>query len=138
MSMGLAAGYPMDAVITAKFRKRGLCNQAEGERLLAFTNTADPVLTRLMGPPGACRMTRGPIRQFHHSIVTRVTDLSRSPQQPQCHLVFFSRRHLTADFARARLVFYDDGTKLTTASHGATLPSKSMCVAPPPSQLSVP
>lgn len=43
MSMGLAAGYPMDAVITAKFRKRGLCNQAEGERLLAFTNTADPL-----------------------------------------------------------------------------------------------
>ncbi|MEW6398753.1 MAG: sporulation integral membrane protein YlbJ [Bacillota bacterium] len=43
MSMGLAAGYPMDAVITAKFRKQGLCNQAEAERLLAFTNTADPL-----------------------------------------------------------------------------------------------
>ncbi|HHY95373.1 MAG TPA: sporulation integral membrane protein YlbJ, partial [Firmicutes bacterium] len=43
MSMGLAAGYPMDAVITAKFRQRGLCTQAEGERLLAFTNTADPL-----------------------------------------------------------------------------------------------
>ena len=43
MSMGLAAGYPMDAVITGKFRRRGLCTQAEGERLLAFTNTADPL-----------------------------------------------------------------------------------------------
>ncbi len=43
MSMGLAAGYPMDAVITAKFRRKGLCSQAEGERLLAFTNTADPL-----------------------------------------------------------------------------------------------
>lgn len=43
LSMGLAAGYPMDAVITAKFRKQGLCTRVEGERLLAFTNTADPI-----------------------------------------------------------------------------------------------
>ena len=43
LSMGLAAGYPMDAVITAKFRRLKLCTQIEGERLLAFTNTADPL-----------------------------------------------------------------------------------------------
>lgn len=43
LSMGLAAGYPMDAVITAKFRRGGLCTRIEGERLLAFTNTADPL-----------------------------------------------------------------------------------------------
>jgi len=43
MSMGLAAGYPMDAVITARFRNMNLCNRVEGERLLAFTNTADPL-----------------------------------------------------------------------------------------------
>ncbi|MCY0876625.1 MAG: sporulation integral membrane protein YlbJ [Firmicutes bacterium] len=43
LSMGLAAGYPMDAVITARFRKNGLCSRIEGERLLAFTNTADPL-----------------------------------------------------------------------------------------------
>lgn len=43
LSMGLAAGYPMDAVITAKFRRSGLCSRIEGERLLAFTNTADPL-----------------------------------------------------------------------------------------------
>ncbi len=43
LSMGLAAGYPMDAVITAKFRRAELCTQIEGERLLAFTNTADPL-----------------------------------------------------------------------------------------------
>ncbi len=43
LSMGLAAGYPMDAVITAKFRKTGACTRVEGERLLAFTNTADPL-----------------------------------------------------------------------------------------------
>lgn len=43
LSMGLAAGYPMDAVITAKFRAGRLCTRIEGERLLAFTNTADPL-----------------------------------------------------------------------------------------------
>ncbi|NLW55502.1 MAG: sporulation integral membrane protein YlbJ [Firmicutes bacterium] len=43
LSMGLAAGYPMDAVITGKFRRMNLCSQIEGERLLAFTNTADPL-----------------------------------------------------------------------------------------------
>lgn len=43
LSMGLAAGYPMDAVITGKFRRLGLCTRVEGERLLAFTNTADPL-----------------------------------------------------------------------------------------------
>ena len=43
LSMGLAAGYPMDAVITGKFRRARLCNRVEGERLLAFTNTADPI-----------------------------------------------------------------------------------------------
>jgi sporulation integral membrane protein YlbJ len=42
-SMGLAAGYPMDAVLTAKFRRQNLCTRAEGERLLAFTNSADPL-----------------------------------------------------------------------------------------------
>jgi sporulation integral membrane protein YlbJ len=43
LSMGLAAGYPMDAVITSRFREQGLCTRVEGERLLAFTNTADPL-----------------------------------------------------------------------------------------------
>ena len=41
-SMGLAAGYPMDAVLTAKFRKQGLCTKTEGERLLGFSNSAEP------------------------------------------------------------------------------------------------
>jgi sporulation integral membrane protein YlbJ len=43
LSMGLAAGYPMDAVITSRFREQKLCTRVEGERLLAFTNTADPL-----------------------------------------------------------------------------------------------
>lgn len=57
-SMGLAAGYPMDAVLTAKFRRQGLCTKVEGERLLAFTNSADPlflwgaVAVGMFGMPG--------------------------------------------------------------------------------------
>ncbi|NLY75669.1 MAG: sporulation integral membrane protein YlbJ [Firmicutes bacterium] len=43
LSMGLAAGYPMDAVITGKFRRNKMCTRVEGERLLSFTNTADPL-----------------------------------------------------------------------------------------------
>ncbi|HWI52435.1 MAG TPA: sporulation integral membrane protein YlbJ [Symbiobacteriaceae bacterium] len=43
LSMGLAAGYPMDAVITARFRKQEMCTRTEGERMLAFSNTADPL-----------------------------------------------------------------------------------------------
>ncbi len=43
LSMGLAAGYPMDAVITAKFRRQGMCTRVEAERMLAFSNTADPL-----------------------------------------------------------------------------------------------
>lgn len=43
LSMGLASGYPMDAVITSKFRKSKLCTAVEAERLLSFTNTADPL-----------------------------------------------------------------------------------------------
>lgn len=43
LSMGLAAGYPMDAVITGKFRRSQMCTRIEGERLLSFTNTADPL-----------------------------------------------------------------------------------------------
>lgn len=43
LSMGLAAGYPMDAVITGRFRRQGLCSRVEGERMLAFSNTADPL-----------------------------------------------------------------------------------------------
>ncbi len=56
LSMGLAAGYPMDAVITSRFRKSGMCTRVEGERMLAFSNTADPVLTLLSarGARGYC------------------------------------------------------------------------------------
>lgn len=43
LSLGLASGYPMDAVITSKLKKNNLCSDVEAERLLAFSNTADPL-----------------------------------------------------------------------------------------------
>lgn len=43
MAMGLASGYPIGAILTAKLRRRNLCNQVEGERLFSFCNTADPL-----------------------------------------------------------------------------------------------
>src|SRR6056297_3346133 len=43
MAMGLASGYPIGAKITANLRQKNLCTKTEGERLLSFTNTADPL-----------------------------------------------------------------------------------------------
>ncbi len=42
-AMGLVGGYPIGARITANLRRKGLCNQIEGERLVSFSNTADPL-----------------------------------------------------------------------------------------------
>jgi len=43
MAMGLASGYPIGAMLTARLREQGLCSRTEGERLMSFTNTADPL-----------------------------------------------------------------------------------------------
>jgi sporulation integral membrane protein YlbJ len=43
MAMGLASGFPIGAVLTAELRTQNLCNRVEAERLLSFTNTADPL-----------------------------------------------------------------------------------------------
>ncbi len=43
MAMGLASGYPIGSVLTAKLRRQGLCTKTEAERLMSFTNTADPL-----------------------------------------------------------------------------------------------
>ncbi|SKA06637.1 sporulation integral membrane protein YlbJ [Selenihalanaerobacter shriftii] len=42
-AMGLASGYPIGAKITGNLRRRKLCTQVEGERLVSFCNTADPL-----------------------------------------------------------------------------------------------
>lgn len=43
MAMGLASGYPIGAKITGELRRQNLCTRIEGERLVSFTNTADPL-----------------------------------------------------------------------------------------------
>lgn len=43
MAMGLASGYPIGSVLTARLRRQNLCNKEEAERLMSFTNTADPL-----------------------------------------------------------------------------------------------
>ncbi|QTL98171.1 sporulation integral membrane protein YlbJ [Iocasia frigidifontis] len=43
MAMGLASGYPIGAKITGNLRRKNLCTKTEGERLVSFTNTADPL-----------------------------------------------------------------------------------------------
>ncbi len=43
VAMGIASGYPIGAKITGKLRRDKLCTQAEGERLVSFANTADPL-----------------------------------------------------------------------------------------------
>lgn len=43
MAMGLASGFPIGAILTSELRRRNLCNRVEAERLLSFTNTADPL-----------------------------------------------------------------------------------------------
>lgn len=43
MAMGLASGFPIGAVLTGQLRRDNLCSKTEAERLLSFTNTADPL-----------------------------------------------------------------------------------------------
>ncbi|MDI3534536.1 MAG: hypothetical protein PWQ82_901 [Thermosediminibacterales bacterium] len=43
MAMGLASGYPIGAMLTGKLRRQNLCSKTEAERLMSFTNTADPL-----------------------------------------------------------------------------------------------
>lgn len=43
MSVGLASGFPIGSILTAKLRRQKLCTKEEGERLMSFTNTADPL-----------------------------------------------------------------------------------------------
>lgn len=43
LAMGLASGYPIGAKLTGELRRKKMCTQIQGERLLCFTNTADPL-----------------------------------------------------------------------------------------------
>lgn len=43
MAVGLASGFPIGSILTARLRRQNLCSKEEGERLMSFTNTADPL-----------------------------------------------------------------------------------------------
>ena len=43
MAVGLASGFPLGSILTAKIRREKLCTKTEAERLICFTNTADPL-----------------------------------------------------------------------------------------------
>ena len=43
MAVGLASGFPIGSVLTARLRRERMCTKAEAERLMSFTNTADPL-----------------------------------------------------------------------------------------------
>lgn len=90
MSMGLASGYPMDAVITCKFRKNKLCTSVEAERLLSFTNTADPlfmfgaVAVGMFGMPelGATIALAHYVSSFLVGVIFRFHGMSRDNHMP--------------------------------------------------------
>lgn len=43
VAMGLASGYPMSAKLTTKLRKDKLITRSQGERLVSFTTSSDPI-----------------------------------------------------------------------------------------------
>ncbi|UHA74656.1 sporulation integral membrane protein YlbJ [Paenibacillus sp. 481] len=43
VAMGYASGYPVGARLTTRLRMQGLISREEGERLVAFTTTSDPI-----------------------------------------------------------------------------------------------
>ena len=43
VAIGLASGYPIGAKISTRLREENLCTRLEAERLIGFTNTADPL-----------------------------------------------------------------------------------------------
>lgn len=45
MAIGLASGYPIGAKITSRLREQNMLSKVEAERLVCFTNTADPLLS---------------------------------------------------------------------------------------------
>lgn len=43
LAMGFASGYPMGAKLTTRLREQNLLTKSEGERLVSFTSTSDPL-----------------------------------------------------------------------------------------------
>ncbi|GJM81041.1 hypothetical protein HMSSN139_35370 [Paenibacillus sp. HMSSN-139] len=43
LAMGFASGYPVSAKLATKLREQRLVSRAEGERLVSFTTSSDPI-----------------------------------------------------------------------------------------------
>lgn len=43
LAVGLASGFPIGSVLTTRLYRDGMCSRTEAERLMSFTNTADPL-----------------------------------------------------------------------------------------------
>ncbi|ADU51050.1 sporulation integral membrane protein YlbJ [Thermaerobacter marianensis DSM 12885] len=68
VAVGLASGYPLGAVITARMRQQGLLSKTEAERLMSFSNTADPLFMAgavAVGMFGTAAVA-GPIMAAHY------------------------------------------------------------------------
>ncbi|HEY8551839.1 MAG TPA: sporulation integral membrane protein YlbJ [Thermaerobacter sp.] len=68
VAVGLASGYPLGAVITSRMRKQGLLSKTEAERLMSFSNTADPLFMAgavAVGMFGTAAVA-GPIMAAHY------------------------------------------------------------------------
>lgn len=87
LAMGLASGYPLGAILTAKLRADRLCSRTEAERLMSTANTADPVLTRLTR--SECGAIPGKSRHVSGWNCTTSGWLSRWPRK-EAFLSFFA------------------------------------------------
>ncbi|MGD9678636.1 MAG: sporulation integral membrane protein YlbJ [Vulcanibacillus sp.] len=43
LAMGFSSGYPMGSKLATRFREQGMITRVEGERLVSFTTTSDPL-----------------------------------------------------------------------------------------------
>lgn len=43
LAMGLASGFPIGAILSSRLRREAALSKSEAERLISFTNTADPL-----------------------------------------------------------------------------------------------
>ena len=87
VAVGLAAGYPLGAKVAGDLRRAGLCTGAEGERLVSFANTADPLFLAGAVAVGMFALPElaGPLALAHYVGVLGVGFLMRfhAPGGPQ-------------------------------------------------------
>lgn len=112
VSIGLAAGYPLGAKVAGDLTRSGLATGVEGERLVAFANTADPlflvgaVAVGMFGLPEL----GGTLAVSHYAAVLCVGFLMRfhaprgpaSPDTPRTRVPLLSRALAALHDARVK------------------------------------